>query len=60
MGNCYAACHADFEGTVGMVAESRGLTAAEVKATLRSLRERFGQEPAFQRLRQRLPDEFPF
>ncbi|HXQ94274.1 MAG TPA: hypothetical protein VN864_03785 [Thermoplasmata archaeon] len=60
MGNCFAACHADFEGTIGMVADSRGLTPDAVKATLRSLRERFGQDPTFRRLRDRLPAEFPF
>ncbi len=60
MGNCYAACHADFEGTVGMVAESRGLAPDAVKETLRSLRQRSGNDPTFERLRGRLPTEFPF
>ncbi|MCI4360105.1 MAG: hypothetical protein L3J91_00215 [Thermoplasmata archaeon] len=60
MGNCYAACHADFDATVGMVAERRGLTPDEVKATLRHLRERFGTDATFVRLRGRLPTEFPF
>jgi hypothetical protein len=60
MGNCYAACHADFDGTVGMVADSRGLEPESVKATLRSLRERFHDDPAYLRLRGRLPAEFPF
>lgn len=60
MGNCFAACGANFEETVEMVAGSRGLTTASVKETLRSLRERFGDDPGFQRLRRRLPAEFPF
>jgi hypothetical protein len=60
MGNCYAACHANFEETVGMVAGNRGLSADAVKATLRSMRERFDDDPQFQRLRGRLPEEFPF
>jgi hypothetical protein len=60
MGNCYAACHADFEETVGMVAGNRGLTPDAVKATLRSMRERFDGDPTFRQLRGRLPEEFPF
>ena len=60
MGNCYAACHSDFEGTIGMVADARGLDPAEVKATLARLRERDGARPEYQALRRRLPEEFPF
>jgi hypothetical protein len=60
MGNCYAACHANFEETVEMVAGNRGLTTDAVKSTLRSLQERFREDPTFLRLRGRLPDEFPF
>jgi hypothetical protein len=60
MGNCFDACHADFEETVGMVAGNRGLTPEAVKATLRSIRDRFHDDPTFRRLRGRLPDEFPF
>ena len=59
MGNCYEACRADFEETVRMVAGNRDLTPDEVKGTLRSLRERFGDDPQFVRLRRRLPPEFP-
>ena len=60
MGNCYAACHEDYEGTVGMVAGSRGLSPEDVKSTLARMRQRYGEEPEFQRLRRRLPDSFPF
>ena len=60
MGNCFDACHANFEETVEMVAGNRGLTPDGVKATLRSLRQRFPVDPTFLRLRGRLPDEFPF
>jgi hypothetical protein len=59
MGNCYEACGADFEETIGMVAQARGLAPDLVKSMLRSMRERFGKEPAFLRLRARLPAEFP-
>ena len=34
MGNCYEACHADFDGTVEMVASSRERTPEDVKAAL--------------------------
>ena len=60
MGNCYAACHANFEETVGMVADARGLAPAAVTASLRSMREQYGRDPGFLRLRARLPDDFPF
>ena len=60
MGNCFAACRATFEETVEMVAGNRGLTPDAVRETLRSLRERFQDDPTYRRLRGRLPDEFPF
>jgi hypothetical protein len=59
MGNCYAACGADFDGTVGMVADSRGRQVDEVKATLARMRESYGQDADYQALRRRLPDDFP-
>lgn len=59
MGNCYAACGADFEGTVAMVAHARDLEPAEVLATLERLRRDHGAEGDYQRLRARLPREFP-
>lgn len=60
MGNCYEACHADFEGTVEMVANNRHRTTDEVKETLRRLRREFGSDPEYQNLRARLPPDFPF
>ncbi|MGC2288716.1 MAG: hypothetical protein WA688_02515 [Thermoplasmata archaeon] len=60
MGNCFEACHADFDGTVGMVADNRHRTPEDVKETLRQLREQFATDSEYQRLRARLPAEFPF
>lgn len=60
MGNCFEACHADFEGTVGMVARARDRTPEDVKAELAALQARFSTDPEFQRLRSRLPAAFPF
>jgi hypothetical protein len=60
MGNCYEACGADFEGTVGMVADSRRRTPEDVKQTLAAMAQRYGSEPEYQKLRGRLPPSFPF
>lgn len=60
MGNCYEACGADFEETVGMVAHSRDREPAQVKSTLARLGREFGKDPEFLSLRGRLPKEFPF
>jgi len=59
MGNCYEACGEDFEGTVRMVAGARHRQVVEVKATLERMRTAYGKMPEYQRLRQRLPHEFP-
>jgi hypothetical protein len=60
MGNCYAACHEDFEETVGMVAGSRDRDPEEVKRTLLRLQADWGSDPEYRRLRARLPEAFPF
>jgi hypothetical protein len=60
MGNCFEACHADFEGTVEMVAGNRHRTPDDVKATLRRLRDQFAEDSEYRRLRARLPADFPF
>jgi hypothetical protein len=60
MGNCYASCHADFEDTVQMVSNARGLTSEGVKKTLEDIRRANGQDAEYQKLRKRLPKEFPF
>lgn len=57
VGNGYAACGADFEGTVRMVADARRLEPAEVKQRLAETRARCGTEAEF--VRRRLPAEFP-
>jgi hypothetical protein len=57
MVNCYHTCHADFEGTVGMVGSARGLSPDEVKEILTRLKKAGGGE--YEALRSRLPDEFP-
>ena len=59
MGNCYEACHADFEETIKMVAGNRHRTTGEVKATLRHLRDQFSADPEYRRLRARFPGDFP-
>ena len=57
MVNCYNACHANFEETVGMVGSGRGLTSEEVKEILRRLKEAGGED--YLALRSRLPKDFP-
>ncbi len=59
MGNCYEACRADFEGTVGMVARARDRTPEDVRATLERLRREEGGNPEYRALRERLPADFP-
>ena len=60
MGNCYAACGADFEATVGMVADNRHRTPEDVKQTLADMAHRYRADPEYQKLRSRVPDFFPF
>lgn len=60
MGNCYAACGASFEETVGMVADNRHRTREDVQETLAGMAKRYGTDPEYQRLRARLPGSFPF
>jgi hypothetical protein len=59
MGNCYASCHEDFEHTVEMVGDARGLTVDQVKTMLEDIREKSRGEADYQRLRGRLPKDFP-
>ena len=59
MGNCFEACHDDFEATIGMVSGARGRTADDVIAALRRMRGRYGDDPEYLALRQRFPAEFP-
>lgn len=59
MGNCYAACGADFEGTVTMVGNARGIEPREVKKILKNIKEAYGNDEGYLRLRRRLPKEFP-
>jgi hypothetical protein len=59
MGNCYAACHASFEETIGMVGSSRDLTPEEVVRRLRSMRERYSGDSRYRTLRARFPADFP-
>jgi len=60
MGNCFEACHADFEGTVQMVADSRDRTPEDVRQTLGGMARRYSADAEYQRLRRRLPASFPF
>lgn len=59
MGNCYASCHADFEDTVLMVSGARNLTPERVKEMLEDIRENNSGDADYQRLRSRLPKDFP-
>ena len=60
MGNCFAACGANFEETVGMVARARDRDPEEVRTTLARIRREYGTEPEYVALRGRLPAGFPF
>jgi hypothetical protein len=60
MCNCFSACGADFEETVGMVAGARRRTGEDVKGTLRAMASSYAQDGEYQNLRKRLPAEFPF
>jgi hypothetical protein len=60
MGNCYAACGANFEDTIGMVAETRRLTPEQVKEMLADIRAKYGNDADYQALRNRVPASFPF
>jgi hypothetical protein len=60
MGNCYEACHADFEQTIEMVSGNRKRTPEDVMETLRQMSHRFSGDPEYQHLRARLPADFPF
>ena len=59
MGNCFEACGADFEETIGMVARSRHRTPQDVKETLTSMARRYAPDPEYRKLRARLPPSFP-
>lgn len=59
MGNCYASCHEDFEHTVEMVGDARGLTGDQVRSMLEDIRGKYGETPDYQKLRGRLPRDFP-
>jgi hypothetical protein len=59
MGNCYAACHADFDETLEMVGSSRGLSSEDVKAMLIAIRKKYGRDENYRTLRNRFPDSFP-
>jgi len=59
MGNCYASCHEDFEHTIEMVSEARGLTVDEVKMMLEDIRGKHAGDVEYQKLRGRLPKDFP-
>jgi len=59
MVNCYASCHEDFEHTVEMVGDARGLSVDQVKSILEDMRGKYGVDVDYQRLRGRLPKDFP-
>jgi hypothetical protein len=59
MGNCYASCHEDFEHTVEMVGDARGLTVDDVKTMLEDIRRKHTGDEDYRKLRGRLPKDFP-
>ena len=59
MGNCYASCHEDFEHTLEMVSDARGLTDDQKKKMLEEIRGKYGADLDYQKLRGRLPKDFP-
>lgn len=59
MGNCYEACHEDFDGTIGMVSDSRHRTREDVIEALRRMKQAYGADPDYRQLRARIPTEFP-
>lgn len=59
MGNCYRVCRGDFEETVAMVADARGLESGEVLNVLSEMKEKYGRDRDYIELRARLPKEFP-
>ena len=59
MGNCYETCGADFEDTVRMVGNARGIEPEEVKQILKHVKEIHGNEKEYLTLRGRLPEDFP-
>ena len=59
MGNCYASCHEDFEHTLEMVSDARGLAVDQVKKMLEEIRGKYGADLDYQNLRGRLPKDFP-
>ena len=59
MGNRYGSCHEDFERTVEMVGGARGLSTDQVKKILEDIRGKYGADAEYQRLRGRLPRDFP-
>jgi hypothetical protein len=58
MRNCYAASHADFEETLEMICNPRGLSAEDVKAMLVAIRMKYRRRE-YKTLRSRFPDSFP-
>ena len=59
MGNCYNTCFEDFEETLKMISGWRGYTTDEVKTILTQIKEKYVDDPEYQRLRNRFPKEFP-
>ena len=59
MGNCFAACGEDFEGTTRMVASARGLEQEEVIQTLKTIRKNYENDQDYKKLRARIPEDFP-
>jgi hypothetical protein len=59
MGDCYKACEGDFKETLGMISGWRGYTSEEVRLILITIREKYGSEAEYLRLRKRFPKDFP-
>ena len=59
VGNCYNACHENFEETLNMISGWRGYTSEEVKDILTEVKDKYSQDPEYIKLRKRFPRDFP-
>jgi hypothetical protein len=60
MRNCYDVCGEDYDRTVEMVSSARDRDPSEVEKTLVSLRKKYGHTKEYQKIRNQIPEDFPF
>jgi hypothetical protein len=59
VGDCFNACHEDFEDTLEMISGWRGYTSGEVMQILLNVKEKYQNDPEYIKLRKKFPKEFP-